>query len=85
MKEHQKKEDIIKAIEYKKTSDNIVINFTSCYLDYGFPPTYAGSSANKINPWFYDYINESNMKLGIVVMDFMTIDLAKAIYMRNYL
>ena len=82
---NEKKEDIIKAIEYKKNSDNIVINFTSCYLDYGFPPTYAGSSANKINPWFYDYINESNMKLGIVVMDFMTIDLAKAIYMRNYL
>ncbi len=82
---NEKKEDIIKAIEYKKTSDNIVINFTSCYLDYGFPPTYAGSSANKINPWFYDYINESNMKLGIVVMDFMTKDLAKAIYMRNYL
>jgi hypothetical protein len=25
------------------------------------------------------------MKLGIVVMDFMTMDLAKAIYMRNYL
>ena len=82
---NEKKEDIIKAIEYKKTSDNIVINFTSCYLENEFPPTYAGSSANKINPWFYDYINESNMKLGIVVMDFMTIDLAKAIYMRNYL
>lgn len=82
---NEKKEDIIKAIEYKKTSDNIVINFTSCYLENEFPPTYAGSSANKINPWFYDYINESNMKPGIVVMDFMTIDLAKAIYMRNYL
>lgn len=82
---NEKKEDIIKAIEYKKTSDNVVINFTSCYLENEFPPTYAGSSANKINPWFYDYINESNMKLGIIVMDFMTIDLAKAIYMRNYL
>lgn len=81
----EKQEDIIKAIDYKNSNDNIVINFTSCYLDYGFPPTYAGSSANKINPWFYEYINESNMKLGIVVMDFMTIDLAKAIYMRNYL
>ena len=81
----EKQEDIIKAIDYKNSNDNIVINFTSCYLDYGFPPTYAGSSANKINPWFYDYINESNMKLGIVVMDFMTFDLAKAIYMRNYL
>lgn len=81
----EKQEDIIKAIDYKNSNDNIVINFTSCYLDYGFPPTYAGSSANKINPWFYEYINESNMKLGIVVMDFMTMDLAKAIYMRNYL
>ena len=81
----EKQEDIIKAIDYKNSNDNIVINFTSCYLDYGFPPTYAGSSANKINPWFYDYINESNMKLGIVVMDFMTMDLARAIYMRNYL
>ena len=83
LKENQ--EDIIKAIEYKNSNDNIVINFTSCYLEDEFPPTYAGSSANKINPWFYEYINESNMKLGIVVMDFMTIDLAKAIYMRNYL
>ena len=82
---NEKKEDIIKAIEYKNSNDNIVINFTSCYLANEFPPTYAGSSANKINPWFYEYINESNMKLGIVVMDFMTIDLAKAIYMRNYL
>ena len=81
----EKQEDIIKAIDYKNSNDNIVINFTSCYLDYGFPPTYAGSSANKINPWFYEYINESNMKLGIVVMDFMTMDLARAIYMRNYL
>lgn len=81
----EKQEDIIKAIDYKNSNDSIVINFTSCYLDYGFPPTYAGSSANKINPWFYEYINESNMKLGIVVMDFMTMDLAKAIYMRNYL
>ena len=81
----EKQEDIIKAIDYKNSNDNIVINFTSCYLDYGFPPTYAGSSANKINPWFYEYIYESYMKLGIVVMDFMTIDLAKAIYMRYYL
>ena len=29
----EKQEDIIKAIDYKNSNDNIVINFTSCYLD----------------------------------------------------
>ena len=82
-----KKQDIISTIEVSNssTNDKLVINFTSCYLDIPFPPTYAGTAALGINPWFIDYINEhSEDKLGIVVADFMTKELAESIYRRNY-
>ena len=45
-----KKQDILSTIKYsKENNDKLVLNFTSCYLDYGFPPTYAGTSARLIN------------------------------------
>ena len=79
-----KKEDIIKMIEFSKTNSNyLVINFTSCYLNNAFPPTYAGTAALEINPWFNEYISNNNDSLGIVVMDFISQDLAQAIYRRN--
>ena len=72
-----KKEDIIKTIEFSKTNTNyLVINFTSCYLNNAFPPTYAGTTALEINPWFNEYISNNNDSLGIVVMDFISQDLA---------
>jgi hypothetical protein len=61
------------------------LNFTSCYLDPAFPPTYAGTAALEINPWFLNVISDNNDKLGIVVADFITEELAKAIYMRNFI
>lgn len=79
-----KKEDIIKTIEFSKTNTNyLVINFTSCYLNNAFPPTYAGTAALEINPWFNEYISNNNDSLGIIVMDFISQDLAQAIYRRN--
>ena len=83
----EKKNDIISTINVSNDVNNnyLVLNFTSCYLDVPFPPTYAGTAAREINPWFIDYINEkSNYKLGIVVSDFMSQELAESIYRRNY-
>ena len=79
----EKKSDILTAINLANRSDKIVLNFTSCYLDPGFPPSYAGTAALAINPWFKETIKENNDKLGIIVADFITEDLSKTIYMRN--
>lgn len=79
-----KKSDILNAINYANSNKNkLVLNFTSCYLDPGFPPSYAGTAALAINPWFLETIKETKDKLGIIVADFITESLAKAIYMRN--
>ena len=82
-----KKQDILSTLEVSNNekNDKLVLNFTSCYLDVPFPPTYAGTIGREINDWFTSYINEySDSKLGIVVSDFMTKELAKSIYRRNY-
>ena len=82
-----KKQDILSTLEVSnnENNDKLVLNFTSCYLDVPFPPTYAGTIGREINDWFTSHINEySDSKLGIVVSDFMTKELAKSIYRRNY-
>ena len=81
----EKKKDIKATLEYSKNNnDKLVLNFTSCYIDGAFPPSYAGSAAKEINPWFIDYISENeNDRLGIIVADFMTGELATSIYRRN--
>ena len=79
-----KKEDILSTINYSnENNDKLVLNFTSCYLDYGFPPTYAGTSALIINPWLKAQIKNTNDRLGIIVADFIDKELAESIYMRN--
>ena len=79
-----KKEDILSTIKYSnENNDKLVLNFTSCYLDYGFPPTYAGTSALIINPWLKTKIQNTNDRLGIIVADFIDKELAESIYMRN--
>ena len=78
-----KKEDILNTLNYSKNNaDKLVLNFTSCYLDNEFPPTYAGKAARLINPWLIKQI-DNNDKLGIIVADFITLELAQSIYMRN--
>ena len=80
--------DIEATMEYLKTSKNrLVLNFTSCYLSTGFPPTYAVPPAKQINPWLMNKLNEtkeSKDTLGVIVADFITKELAESIYMRNY-
>ena len=65
-------------------SDKLVINFTSCYYDSGFPPTYAGTAGRDINPWLLESLQGGSGRVGIIVADFITDDLAKAIYGRNF-
>lgn len=80
----EKKTDILNTIKYANNNPNkLVINFTSCYLDPGFPPTYAGTTALAINPWLKEEISKNNDKLGIMLIDFIDEELSKAIYMRN--
>lgn len=80
----EKKADILNTIKYANNNPNkLVINFTSCYLDPGFPPTYAGTTALSINPWLKEEISKNNDKLGIMLIDFIDEELSKAIYMRN--
>lgn len=80
-----KKQDIVSTINYcNKDKNKLVINFTSCYLDNDFPPTYAGTAARLINPWLKDYIDDNkDLKLGIIVSDFISKELAYSIYMKN--
>lgn len=63
----------------------LVLNFTSCYLDeVAFPPTYAAIPAMEINPWLYDFAVAGNTPMGVVIADFMTEELARALYRRNF-
>ena len=80
----EKKNNILDTIEYANNNpDKLVLNFTSCYLDPGFPPSYAGTTALAINPWLESNIKNSNSRLGILIIDFVTESLSKTIYMRN--
>lgn len=80
-----KKKSITEAFEFSSNNtDFLTLNFTSCYLDSGFPPTYAGGIAKDINPWLLESLKQGSGSVGVIVADFMTQDLAKAIYGRNF-
>lgn len=81
-----KKSDIITTLQHSNNNrKQLVLNFTSCYIDNAFPPTYAATAALKINPWFFDYLDENDGSVGIIIADFMTYELARKIYRRNIL
>ncbi len=63
---------------------SLVLNFTSCYIDSGFPPTYAATPAREINPWLCEKIAEQNGSVGVLVCDFMTSELSEIIIGRNF-
>lgn len=62
----------------------LVLNYTSCYLTSGFPPTYAATPAKTINPWLIDRLSLEARPQGVLVCDFMTSDLVKAIWEVNF-
>lgn len=64
---------------------SLVLNFTSCYLESGFPPIYAGIPAHDINRDTEKAMTEyPDGPLGVLVCDFMTAELANAIIGRNF-
>ena len=80
-----KKSDITNTLLFSKSNnDKLVLNFSSCYLDSGFPPTYALSTAKNINVWLNDYLQTFNGSTGIIVADYITAELAQTIYSRNF-
>jgi 1-phosphatidylinositol phosphodiesterase len=68
-----------------KMEYDLVLNFTSCYLESCFPPIYAGLPAHDVNEDTLRALGgEYDGPLGVLVCDFMTAELADAIIGRNF-
>ena len=65
----EKQEEIVKC--FNETGHALKINFLSAYRTNYFPPSYAPSAANDINPWINEEINKYNDR-GIVLYDFIS-------------
>ncbi len=69
----------------QEQSYDLVLNFTSCYLETCFPPLYAGLPAHDINLDTEKAMAEyADGPLGVLICDFMTAELADAIIGRNF-
>ena len=73
----QKQEEIVKC--FNEVGHALKINFLSAYRTDGFPPSYAPSAANDINPWINQEISKYNDR-GIVLYDFVTESNMKAFF-----
>ena len=81
----EKKADIAACFEKSASKQyTLVLNFASCYLTNAFPPLYAGTPAREINPWLIQTVSQVQGGLGVVIVDFVTTELARAIYGRNF-
>lgn len=81
----EKLPDITAALEAAASGNYaLVLNFTSCYLAEGFPPSYAGVTAGKLNPLLPQLLADSRGPAGVLVCDFMTSGLAEQIIGRNF-
>jgi len=82
----EKIDDIKAAFEYSDDHpDKLTLNFTSGYLDGAFPPSYSGTTAKKVNVFLKKYLDDDpDLKLGIVISDFVTESLCAQIYGRNF-
>ena len=80
----EKIDDIDATLRYSAAnSEHLVLNFSSCYLDNAFPPSYAGTAAKAVNGWLLKGLAETEGSTGILIMDFVTSELAKTVYERN--
>ena len=75
LKETDIKIEAIKTC-FNASSSSLKINFLSGYIDGGFPPSYAPSVANTVNPWIKDNLKNYDNR-GIVIYDFVTSELMK--------
>ena len=65
----QKQDEIVKC--FNEVGHALKINFLSAYRTDTFPPSYAVSAAEDINPWINEEINKYNDR-NIVLYDFVT-------------
>lgn len=63
---------------------SLVLNFTSCYLSKGYPPSYSGTPAQVINRWLSENLGKARAPLGVMVCDFITSETAMTIIGRNF-
>lgn len=79
-----KQNEITNCFDFSgKNLNYLTLNFSSCYFLNSFPPSYAGSAAKIINNWLKSEIKERK-NLGIIISDFVTSELSKTIYERNF-
>lgn len=79
----EKMNSIKDCLNYRELNPNVfTLNFMSGYLDSGFPPSYSVPVAKKINKQVKETFKEYS-NTGAVLFDFISEDLAKAIYERN--
>ena len=65
----QKQDEIVKC--FNEVGHALKINFLSAYRTDTFPPSYAVSAAEEINPWINEEISKHNDR-NIVLYDFVT-------------
>ena len=79
-----KQTEITNCFDYSANNlDKLTLNFSSCYFLNSFPPTYAGGTAKIINNWLNNEVKDRK-NLGVIVSDFVTNELCKNIYERNF-
>ena len=80
-----KQNDILAALEEAALSEEMLLmNFTSCYFDHGFPPMSAAAPARTINPWLAEFCRNAEFCRGIFICDYMTSELASVLLERNF-
>ena len=80
-----KQKDIRDAVEKAASGKySLTLNFTSCYLDHGFPPMSAAAPAREINPWLMEFLTSCSPWPGVFVCDYITSELAAALTERNF-
>lgn len=76
----EKKNDILNTFDI---DNKLILNYTSCYFDSGFPPSYAATPAKEINPWLIELLKNDDTYKGIIISDFVTSELVEAMIERN--
>ena len=62
----------------------LVLNFTSCYLEDGFPPAHAPTAAKLINPQLSQLIADGKAAPCAFLIDFITPELSRSIVELNF-
>lgn len=82
----EKQEAVDKALAVSASGKYaLTLNFNSCYLTTeSFPPTYAATVAQDMNPYVIEKADEAVGAMGVVICDFVTDELVRAIWEVNF-